>query len=106
MNKETALQNRIIAELNRRGHFAQNHTVGTFLAPGDGRRVKIGNHGEADIWGFRKGDAKALFLEVKNPGEFPRKDQYAFLAAMKSMGAIAGWCTSVEEAIKIVEEIY
>ena len=103
MEPETILQNKIIAELNSRGHYARNHTVGQFFTR-DGRIVHIGVHGEADIDGFRKGDAKAFQIEVKMPGKKPRPDQLAFLEAMRSMGAISGWCTSVEEAIRIVEE--
>lgn len=103
MEPETILQNRILAELNRRGHFARNHTVGQFYTKYGGI-VHVGTHGEADIDGFRKGDARAFYLEVKLPGKKPRPDQYAFLDAMKRMGAIAGWCTSVEEAINIVEQ--
>lgn len=103
MNPETKLQNRIIAALNARGHFARNHTVGQFYTK-YGAIVHVGIHGESDIDGFRRGDAKAYFLEVKLPGYKPRPDQYAFLDAMKRMGAIAGWCTSVEEAINIVEQ--
>lgn len=105
MEPETILQNRIIAELNARGHYARNHTVGQFFTR-DGRIVHIGVHGEADIDGFRKGDARALFLECKVPGKKPREDQMQFLRAMARMGAIAGWFTSIDEAIKIVEDGY
>lgn len=103
MEPETILQNQTIAELNRRGHFARNHTVGQFYTKYGGI-VHVGVHGEADIDGFRKGDAKALFLECKIPGNKPREDQMQFLRAMARMGAIAGWFTSIDEAIKIVEE--
>ena len=103
MEPETILQNRIIAELNARGHYARNHTVGQFFTR-DGRIVHIGVHGEADIDGFRGTDGKAFYIEVKMKGKKPRDDQYAFLDAVRSMGAIAGWCTSIEEAIKLVEE--
>jgi len=103
MNPETILENRIIAELNRRGHFARNHTVGQFYTK-YGAIVNVGVHGESDIDGFRGTDGKAFYIEVKMKGKKPRDDQYAFLEAMRSMGAIAGWCTSVEEAIRIVEE--
>lgn len=101
MEPETILQNKIIVELNKRGHYAVNHTVGQFFTKYGGS-VRIGVPGEADIWGHRK-DGKAFYIEVKLPGKYPRKNQYDFITAMQNTGAIAGWATSVEEAIRIVE---
>jgi hypothetical protein len=101
MNKETALQNEIIAALCRSGCVARNHTVGVFYTQYGGR-VSVGNHGESDIMGHRISDGKALYIEVKLPGESPRQNQLDFIEAMKKTGAIAGWCTSVDEALKIV----
>ena len=68
-----------------------------------GSIVNIGHHGEADIWGHRKSDGKAIYIEVKLPGEHPREDQRKFLDAMKATGAIAGVAHSVEEALGIIE---
>ena len=100
MNKETILQNKIIVALCERGCFAVNHTVGKFYTE-YGERIKIGNNGEADVWGHRP-DGMAFYVEVKLPGEKPREDQYEFLEAMRNSGAIAGWVTSIPEAINIV----
>lgn len=100
MNKETILQNKIIVALCERGCFAVNHTVGKFYTE-YGERIKIGNNGEADVWGHRP-DGMAFYVEVKLPGEKPRKDQLEFLEAMRNSGAIAGWATSIPEAINIV----
>lgn len=66
-----------------------------------GSIVNIGHHGEADIWGHRKSDGKAIYIEVKLPGEHPREDQQKFLDAMRKTGAIAGCAHSVEEALRI-----
>ena len=103
VNKETILMNNIIHDLNSRGHIARRHNVGVFYTP-NGEKIHIGNKGEADIFGHRFPDGKAFYLECKIPGFKPRPEQYAFLDAMRNTGAIAGWCTSVEEAIKLVEE--
>lgn len=100
MNKETILQNKIIAALCEHGCFAVNHTVGDFYTKYGGR-VSIGVPGEADIWGHRP-DGRAFYVEVKMPGEAPRQNQLDFIEAMKNTGAIAGWCTSVDEALNIV----
>ena len=101
MNAETALQNKIIVALNEYGCYAVNHTVGDFYTKYGGR-VSVGVPGESDIWGHRP-DGRAFYIEVKLPGETPRKNQMDFIEAMKSSGAIAGWCTSVDEALRIVE---
>ena len=102
MNAETVLQNKIICALCEKGCFATNHTVGDFYTKYGGR-VSVGVPGESDIWGHRP-DGKAFYIEVKLPGETPRQNQLDFIAAMKAGGAIAGWCTSIEEALKIIEE--
>ena len=100
LNAETALQNKIIAALCTHGCYAVNHTVGDFYTRYGGR-VSIGVPGESDIWGHRP-DGKAFYIEVKMPGKVPRQNQLDFIEAMKNTGAIAGWCTSVDEALNIV----
>lgn len=101
MNRETALQNRIIAALCANGCIARNHTVGQFYTQYGGI-VRVGQHGESDIMGHRISDGKAIYIEVKLPGEQPRPDQKKFLDAMIKTGAIAGCAHSVEEALEIV----
>jgi hypothetical protein len=101
MNKETILQNQIIVALCQNGCVARNHTVGQFYTK-YGSIVNIGNHGEADIWGHRISDGRAIYIEVKLPGEHPRDDQKKFLKAMANTGAIAGVAHSIEEALEIV----
>ena len=101
MNPETALQNKIIVALCEKGCFAVNHTVGDFFTKYGGR-VSVGTPGEADVWGHRPTDGRAFYIEVKLPGEKPRKNQLDFIEAMKNSGAIAGWCTTIPEALNIV----
>lgn len=101
MEQETILQNKIIVALCENGCVARNHTVGQFYTK-YGAIVNIGHHGEADIFGHRCSDGKALYIEVKLPGEQPRPDQRKFLAAMQRTGAIAGVAHSVEEALDLV----
>ena len=103
MNKETSLQNKIIVALCQNGCVARNHTVGQFYTK-YGTLINIGHHGESDIFGHRISDGKALYIEVKLPGEEPREDQQKFIDAMKRTGAIAGCAHSIEEALEIVNE--
>ena len=102
MNPETTLQNKIIAALCMNGCVARNHTVGQFYTK-YGAVVNIGHNGESDIFGHRTSDGKAIYIEVKLPGEKPRQDQLDFIEAMKNTGAIAGWCTSIEGALEIIK---
>lgn len=102
MNQETILQNQIIVALCKNGCVARNHTVGQFYTK-YGAIVNIGRHGESDITGHRMSDGKAIYIEVKLPGEHPRPDQKKFLDAMAKTGAISGVAHSVEEALEIVK---
>ena len=102
MNPETILQNQIIVALCQNGCVARNHTVGQFFTK-YGSIVNIGHHGESDIMGHRISDGKAIYIEVKLPGEKPREDQRKFLEAMRKTGAIAGVAHSIEEALEIVK---
>ena len=103
MERETILQNQIIVALCKNGCVARNHTVGQFYTKYGGI-VHIGQHGEADIHGHRILDGRAIYIEVKLPGEHPREDQKKFLEAMRNTGAIAGCAHSIEEALEIVKE--
>ena len=89
--------------LCRNGCVARNHTVGQFFTK-YGDIVNIGHKGEADIFGHRISDGRAVYIEVKLPGEEPREDQQKFLDAMAATGAITGCAHSVEEALSIVRE--
>ncbi len=101
INPETTLQNQIIAALCKNGCVVRNHTVGQFYTK-YGSIVNIGHHGESDLMGHRISDGRALYIEVKLPGEHPRPDQRKFLDAMRRTGAIAGCAHSIEEALEIV----
>lgn len=102
MNPETILQNEIIVALCKNGCVIRNHTVGQFYTKYGGI-VNIGHHGESDLMGHRVSDGRAIYIEVKLPGEHPRPDQTKFLNAMRNTGAITGVAHSIEEALEIVK---
>jgi hypothetical protein len=54
------------------------------------------------LFGIRKSDGKAVFIEVKTPTGRPTNQQKKFLKTMQNNGAIAGVCRSVEDAIKLI----
>ncbi len=96
--REGDLMRQILVALSEDGHFAYRCNVGRFKMA-DGRWFDTGlPPGFSDIAGFRAGDARAYFLEVKTPTGRASPQQLAFIAAMQARGAIAAVVRSVEEA--------
>lgn len=76
--------------------------VGKGYTP-DGRYFDTGvPKGFSDLFGFRKSDGRAIFIEVKTPTGKPTREQAKFLSAMRNSGAIAGVCRSAEDAINLI----
>lgn len=103
------LERLIMVELSAAGHYVEKYTGGLFYTK-DGRPMKVGINGRADLGGFRAGDQRAFFIEVKGRdknGRVDRKrgDQVAFVAAMQKRGALAGFAYSVQDAFDIINEV-
>ena len=78
--------------------------VGVFKTA-DGRTVSTGvPNGFSDLFGYRRSDGRAVFIEVKKPGGAIRPAQVKFLEAMRKQGALAGIARSVEDAERIINE--
>lgn len=76
--------------------------VGVVKTP-DGRYFDTGvPKGFSDLFGFRKSDGKAIFIEVKTAKGRASPHQLNFIEQMKKNGAIAGICRSAEDALKLV----
>lgn len=58
--------------------------------------------GFSDLFGFRRSDGRAVFIEVKAPGGRVRSEQVKFIEKMREYGALAGVARSVEDARKII----
>lgn len=70
----------------------------------DGRYFNTGvPRGFSDLFGFRKSDGRAVFIEVKTHKGKPSAEQVKFLEAMRKNGAIAGICRSAEDAVKLIQ---
>ena len=70
----------------------------------DGRYFSTGlPKGFSDLFGFRKSDGKAVFIEVKTPKGKPSAEQKKFLETMRKYGVIAGICRSPEEALNLIK---
>lgn len=97
---ETDIMRSIMVKLSELGCVCLRTNAGTFYTR-DGRPVRIGIPGQSDLCGHRP-DGMAFYIEVKKPGQKPRKNQQNFLEAMQNSGALAGVAHSVEEAVGIV----
>ena len=70
----------------------------------DGRYFSTGlPKGFSDLFGFRKSDGKAVFIEVKTPTGRLSEEQKKFLDTMRKYGVIAGVCRSKEDAINLIK---
>lgn len=78
--------------------------VGRMKLP-DGRYFSTGLPvGFSDLFGVRKSDGRAVFIEVKTASGRVSQFQYNFLEMMRKNGAIAGIARSPEQAIKLITE--
>lgn len=95
-NKETALMNMIRVEASKHGVcFRAN--VGK-VKMFNGRYFDTGlPKGFSDLFGVRSSDGKAFFIEVKTEKGRVRPEQEKFIQSMKSKGAIAGVCRSIND---------
>ena len=101
MTEEHKIQNEIrLALADTCVIFRMNVFTGRTV---DGRYIASGvPKGFSDLFGFRKCDGKAVFIEVKTPKGKPSKEQVKFLETMRKYGVIAGICRSAEEAINLI----
>lgn len=69
----------------------------------DGRYFNTGvPPGFSDLFGVRRSDGRAVFIEVKKPGGRVMPAQQNFIQQMKAIGAIAGVCYSAADAIALI----
>jgi hypothetical protein len=68
-----------------------------------GTPIKTGTpNGFSDLFGVRRSDGKAIFIEVKTSKGVKSKNQENFIEQMRSSGACSGFARSIEEARKII----
>ncbi len=70
----------------------------------DGRYFDTGLPvGFSDLFGVRKSDGKAVFIEVKTKTGKVSENQEKFINAMQENNAVAGVCRSVDDAKKLLK---
>ena len=100
---EHDIQNRIRAALAPYAVIFRAN-VGRMETP-DGRYFSTGLPvGFSDLFGFRKSDGRAVFIEVKTVSGRASQAQTHFLETVRKYGAIAGVARSEEEAMKLIQE--
>lgn len=78
-------------------------TGGGLLPLADGRRVRMGVVGVSDLIGWTSINASCqvtarfVALEVKRPGQYPTREQQAFLDAVRAAGGIGAVVRSVDD---------
>ena len=104
MTEEHSIQNAVRRALSENGCMIFRINVGkgrTF----DGRYFGTGVPvGFSDLFGVRRSDGKAIFIEVKTKTGRVRPEQKNFIEKMRRSGAVAGICRSAEDAIRLITE--
>lgn len=101
MTEEHKIQNEICSAISPYCKIFRMN-VGTVRTP-DGRYFNTGvPKGFSDLFGFRKSDGKAVFIEIKTKTGRASKEQLNFINIMKQNGAIAGICRSTDEALELI----
>ncbi len=49
-------------------------------------------------------DGRRIEIEVKDDGEFPSEGQANWIHFVNQNGGVAGWCRTMEEAVKIIDD--
>lgn len=103
MTDEHAIQNAIRIALSEYGVVFRVNVGKGYTK--DGRYFDTGVPvGFSDLFGHRKTDGKAFYIEVKTADGRVRPEQKKFIERMRTCGALAGVARNVEDAIKIISE--
>ncbi len=61
----------------------------------NGAWLKVGEAGQADLYGRQRGTGRMIEVEIKAPGEKPTAAQLRWLKEAEADGCVAFWCHSV-----------
>lgn len=105
IHAEQLIQNQVRVALSKAGHKVFRANVGK-VHTSDGRFFDTGlPSGFPDLFGFRKTDGKAFFIEMKNERGRLRDDQKIFGKMLSQQPVLYGVARSVEDTFKILEDI-
>lgn len=109
--KESDIQSAIMIALGDHPDVAWCMVITTGVFKVKGGCITVGHYitedqkrltGMSDIIGMLV-TGKFFSIETKKPKEKPTEEQYGFMDLVDKNNGIAGWCCSVEGAIKIIE---
>ncbi len=104
MTEEHAMQNAVRIALSEYATIFRAN-VGSGVTY-DGRHFETElPKGFSDLFGFRHSDGRIFFIEVKTPSGRLSSCQKNFLEQMRNYGAIAGVARSVDDAVRIIQEV-
>lgn len=102
--KEAAIQDSIRVALAENGYVVFRTNVGK-VKTADGRWFDTGlPTGFPDLMGYKPGNGRIFFIEVKTPVGHRRKDQIRFAKGLKNKNVIYGVARSAKEAVTIVRD--
>ena len=99
---EQKIQNDIMVAVTRHGCTVFRSNAGTVQTK-FGTVIKLAPKGWPDITGFRHSDGKMILIEVKNETGKLREDQIKFQKFIEDKPVLYGVCSSVEDAIELIE---
>lgn len=101
MTQEHAIQNEIRLALGSSCQLFRMNVGAAYTLNGNYFKTGVPK-GFSDLFGFRKSDGKAVFIEVKTKSGRLSREQENFIKSMKKNGAIAGVCRSAEDALRLI----
>lgn len=103
---ESTITHEIIAYLAARRYLVWRRNVAGIIVMPHGGRAKIGERGQADLWGWDSDSGRHIEIEVKAPGNKPTAAQESWLSLCRAGGCIAFWADSREMCqTKLLEQI-
>lgn len=99
---ESDIQSAIMSMLLWHPKVAWAFVTTTGVVNRRGSYITVGVKGMPDILGQLK-TGQLFGIEVKKPKEKPSDDQYKFINMIVTNGGVAGWATSIEEAMAVLK---
>ena len=100
--KEAPVLKAVLQALRRHPKVASVERSQAGQIPIAGGYIRLGSKGKLDITGFLKG-GRYFEIEAKAPGRKPEPHQQARIDSVRANGGISGYCTSVDEALAIID---
>ena len=101
--RESSVQKTVRAALDLRGIVTYRRNV--VLYPINGRYVRAGEKGQADLYGWERVTGRHWEIETKRPDERPTEDQLVWLKQCTADGAVAFWCDNARTAENVADAI-